>query len=55
MLAMVRTLQAEEFAGLVECELRFADMVAAMGVGDEALAALAHPLHRPLDLARPPR
>jgi hypothetical protein len=54
MLAIVSTLEAEELAVLVERQLGMGDVVAAMRVGHERLAALAvHLIGRPT--AAPPR
>ena len=51
---MVLTRSAEEFAVLVERQFGFGHVIAALGVGDEALAALAHPLDRPADFGGRP-
>ena len=48
-------LQAGDLAVAVERHLRLGDVVAAVGVGDEAFRALAGPLHRPVELARRPQ
>ena len=54
MLAIVRTRSAEELAVLVQRQLRFGDVVAAMGVRQEAFAAFADPFDRTTDrFARP--
>ena len=47
-------LQSEKLSVLVQGQFGFADMVAAVGVGQEALAPLVDPLHRPIHFARRP-
>ena len=48
-------LQPGDFAVAVEGHLRLGDMIAAVGVGDEAFRTLAGPFHRPVELARRPQ
>ena len=46
--------QAQKLAVLVQRQLGVGDMVAAVGVGHEGLAALGGPFHRPADFLRRP-